>query len=265
MSTALCLVGAGARGIYGAGMLRYIYEHKIPFDTIYGTSSGALNAALVAQESWDLLEHLWLNIKTKDVMSLAPWKIFPPSVSLYDSTPLFRTIQKHVDLEKLHKATKPCHITVTDLHKQEPIYIRITGEVPYDPHDIHQFLLASASIPGAFPRVMGRLVDGGCMDDYCLDIAVDEGAKELIVLHPNRPGRIAYNTMLDVIECGLMLGGWANYLKQMESMRIDKVPVKTVIPPQAMDLSIFDFDMRGKDRKKMLQYGYSLAQSVFES
>lgn len=72
---ALVLTGGGARGAYQAGVMKYIAE-KIPgahFETLVGSSSGAINIAGIASHGGNLKEagprvaELWCNLEMKQV------------------------------------------------------------------------------------------------------------------------------------------------------------------------------------------------------
>ncbi len=72
---ALVLTGGGARGAYQAGVMKYIAE-KIPgahFETLVGTSSGAINIAGLAsyggniQEAGPKVAELWCKLEMKEV------------------------------------------------------------------------------------------------------------------------------------------------------------------------------------------------------
>mgnify|MGYP001388253301 CR=1 FL=1 len=64
---AIVLSGGGARGSFEAGVLRKLSERK-KFDIVCGTSIGAINGALTAQEAFDELEQLWSTISTLNVV-----------------------------------------------------------------------------------------------------------------------------------------------------------------------------------------------------
>jgi len=68
---ALILSGGGARGAYEAGAVRTLLEHE-RFDIICGTSIGAINGTLVAQDEVEKLEALWRSIASSKVIRLAP-------------------------------------------------------------------------------------------------------------------------------------------------------------------------------------------------
>lgn len=67
MKTALVLGGGGARGSYQLGVWKALRELGIFPDIITGTSVGALNGALMVQDSFEQALELWKNIDTKAV------------------------------------------------------------------------------------------------------------------------------------------------------------------------------------------------------
>jgi NTE family protein len=68
---ALILSGGGARGAYEAGAALALLKHE-RFDIICGTSIGAINGALIAQDEVEQLERLWRSIASSKVIRLAP-------------------------------------------------------------------------------------------------------------------------------------------------------------------------------------------------
>jgi NTE family protein len=65
--TAVVLSGGGARGAFEAGVLKSLSQRR-SFDIVCGTSIGAINAALTAQQAFDELEQLWSTISTANVV-----------------------------------------------------------------------------------------------------------------------------------------------------------------------------------------------------
>ncbi len=68
---ALILSGGGARGAYEAGAVLSLLQHE-RFDVICGTSIGAINGALIAQDDVAKLEVLWRSMASRNVIRLAP-------------------------------------------------------------------------------------------------------------------------------------------------------------------------------------------------
>ncbi|HLN47664.1 MAG TPA: patatin-like phospholipase family protein, partial [Magnetospirillaceae bacterium] len=68
---ALILSGGGARGAYETGAVLALLQHD-RFDIICGTSIGAMNGALVAQDEVDKLEGIWRSVASINVVRPAP-------------------------------------------------------------------------------------------------------------------------------------------------------------------------------------------------
>ena len=60
---ALVLCGGGAKGAYQAGVIKALYDRGInKFNSIAGTSIGAINGYFLFTENVDKLEEIWTNI-----------------------------------------------------------------------------------------------------------------------------------------------------------------------------------------------------------
>lgn len=262
VKTALDLVGGGAKGIITCGALKYIVQQKVHYDAVFATSSGALNAAILATGDIDLLEHLWLNISNKDVRKLAPWKLLTPEACLYDSTPLYKTLQKYVDVDKIRKNPIPHVITLTDYKLTEVAHIDIRHEI--DKSKLCKYLLASASIPLLFPPVLGRYYDGGVMDDYNAGHALSLWFERNIVIHPSRPSPFTIKGYQEAIEALTTCMGWATWLAMKERFAKNQANLIEIIPEHPIQLGVLDFDYKGHDRHELIKYGYDMAKAKLE-
>ena len=70
MNRALVLSGGGSRGAYECGAWQALRELNVRLDGVYGTSIGALNAALVAQGDLDAALDLWNNISIRQIVAV---------------------------------------------------------------------------------------------------------------------------------------------------------------------------------------------------
>ena len=68
MKRALVLSGGGSRGAYEIGAWQALKEMGVRIDAVYGTSNGALNAALVAQGDADRAVRLWDTLTLKQIV-----------------------------------------------------------------------------------------------------------------------------------------------------------------------------------------------------
>ncbi|HEX5738688.1 MAG TPA: patatin-like phospholipase family protein, partial [Hydrogenophaga sp.] len=142
---ALVLMGGGARTAYQAGVLKAVAAmlaardplttpdtvSGFPFQWLFGTSAGALNAAFLASRSWHGLEALpmlaafWSGLRSSQVYALdaprwvranrlvAGWTLarqVRQHRALLDTLPLVDTLHRAIDLAALEKALEQGHI-----------------------------------------------------------------------------------------------------------------------------------------------------------
>src|SRR5439155_1728575 len=73
---ALVFSGGGAKGAWEAGVAASLIERGVPVRAVAGSSSGALNAVMVADGRIDRLEALWRSLTRERVYSLRPSVFF---------------------------------------------------------------------------------------------------------------------------------------------------------------------------------------------
>lgn len=192
MKKALVLSGGGARGAYQAGVYKYLSEQKFTPDVICGTSVGALNAtALGCGFSSDKLIELWRSIETGKVMRHSLWQnikdIFLRRFSpLVDTTPLKRLLAQELDFQKLRNSSSKIFISAVNINNSELVYFS-NQEIGI------QHLMASSAIPVVFPwqYVNGEPYwDGGLMANTPIGPAIDEEAKDIIVVLLSPVGKV---------------------------------------------------------------------------
>ena len=66
----LVLEGGGARGAYQAGVLKALFEAGYKFDGVAGTSVGALNGVMVAQNRFEDSMKIWREIDFANVLDI---------------------------------------------------------------------------------------------------------------------------------------------------------------------------------------------------
>lgn len=179
MKLALILSGGGSNGIVQVGYCKYFAERGIQFDVITGTSTGALQGVMYAQEQYDLLEKLWREIKNhKDIYRHhCPFSFAQGffKKGLYSAKPLREKIARYVDAGKLITSKQKFTSCSTNMTLARKHYVHSTPE-NYD--IIKDFVYASASFPMAFEPLKydGQYFsDGGLMEP----IPVREAVKQL--------------------------------------------------------------------------------------
>jgi len=194
----LALSGGADDGAFGAGVLMGWTEtgQRPEFDLVTGISAGALIApfAFLGPSYDPQLRALFTEIAPSDVVQLGRLAL---SVlfreALADTTPLARLIERHADAAMFqaiaaeYQRGRLLLIGTVNLDVGRPVIWNI-GAIAASGHPealnlFRRILLASASIPGAFPPVMIDVeADGRAFQE----MHVDGGAAMQVFLYPAR-------------------------------------------------------------------------------
>ena len=204
--TGLVLAGGGARGAYQVGVWKALEELGIEFELVCGTSVGALNGGLIVQGDYEQAKKMWAEIDTgkilsyqgnqnddnfslqqmlKDVQKLVKSAVENQGVS---TQPLKELILDLIDDEKMYNQPKELYLCTTQLPLMKEIVISLK-ETPKG--EFSNWLLASASFfPAMEATEIGGTyyVDGGYRNNIPVDVALERGATELIVVNVKGPG-----------------------------------------------------------------------------
>ncbi|HEY8538872.1 MAG TPA: patatin-like phospholipase family protein [Steroidobacteraceae bacterium] len=208
----LVLSGGGARGAAHVGVLRVIEEMRIPIDAIAGTSMGAVVGGLYAAGmSAEQIEQLITSVNWQEAFQDRPPRAqlgfrrkqddrnFLVRYSLGVSSEGFAYPRGLVQGQKLEQVLRSATIPVSQVQDFDrlPIPFRAvatdleTGElVVMDSGDLVTALRASISAPGVFapaPRDGRLLIDGGIAENLPVDIALQMGVDQLIVVDVSFP------------------------------------------------------------------------------
>lgn len=184
MTTAFVLSGGASLGAVEVGMLRALAERDVVPDMLFGTSVGAINAAVMAdQPGMDGVERLtsiWTSLRRNDVFPVDAITLMRAALRhdhLVSAAPLRRLIRRNLDYERLEDARLPLTVIATEV---------TTGlEVVLSSGDVTDALVASSALPGVFrPVRIGDqvLMDGGVADHTPISQAVAAGADTVYVL-----------------------------------------------------------------------------------
>ncbi len=187
------LGGGGSFGAGQVGMLRALAEQQVVPDLVVGTSVGSLNGAMVAADpdsAAGRLAHIWDGMTRQLVF---PGGLFAQARTLQKTrTHLFPNEGLAAVVQSILGASTrfsdlrlPFAAVTTDTATSRPDVITSGELLPA--------LLASAAIPAIFPPVAigGRLLyDGGVVANVPMRQALDLGARSLVVLDCNFPGRL---------------------------------------------------------------------------
>jgi predicted acylesterase/phospholipase RssA len=191
----LAISGGGEDGAYGAGLLcGWTAAGTRPdFKLVTGISTGALTApfAFLGSAYDDRLREVYTAISAKDVMQPRGYLAAIFQDALADNTPLRRTMAKYFDQAMLEVIAaegakgRILLIATTNLDARRPVIWDIT-KIAASGHPralelVHDVLVASAAIPGAFPPVM---VDVEVNEKKYQEMHVDGGASAQVFVYP---------------------------------------------------------------------------------
>src|SRR5215467_14407177 len=184
------LGGGGARGAAQVGVLQALFEAGVEMPAaIVGTSVGALNGASIAAypslAGTMMLREVWLSRQATAVFQAHPFGVIISAlrrdkISVMPQDNVLRLIRRAESLSGMttfEQLRVPLAVVATDMNAGRPAVFR-SG-------DLTPALLASTAIPGIFPSV--RLnerehLDGGVVDNTPLNVAVDQGAKDILAI-----------------------------------------------------------------------------------
>jgi NTE family protein len=215
---ALVLGGGNALGSYLAGAYEHLHQNDVRPDWVIGASIGAVTGAILAgnasEDRLPKLNQFWAEamVRTSGSLSLTEkgrqiynglhaavtalynrpsifqhrfpglWSILPwipNDISLYDQTPLKRTLERLVDFDRLNAGEVRFTIATVDIETGEEVFLDNTRQTIRPEH-----ILASAAIPPAFPPVEidGRvLCDPGFTHNLPLDPLFREPLSEDLI------------------------------------------------------------------------------------
>jgi NTE family protein len=252
----LVFSGGGAKAAYEAGVGLALHERRVAPAAVAGTSSGALNAVMVAAGETERLAALWRTLRREDVFRypaatvaggllpgwLAPW-YFRDQRAVLDPTPLRRTIERHLDLARVRDSPVRLLILAADL---------VAG-VPrrFDNRSVTvDALMASATVPGLFPAVVaedGVLVDGGIVQRApTLELLAAEPLDRLLVVLGYGDDPLGEPTIQPILERAFELALGREILRDVELARFRHpgVEIRVLQPSEPLRLRPLDFDGR---------------------
>ena len=185
---ALVLSGGGARGAYQIGAWQALRELNIPIDIVTGTSVGALNGCLVAQDAFDEAVELWNRIETHTVFDVNQNS---NKISLKTGTSgLAEIIRTYANEDNIRHSAREFGLVMVQYPDLKPHYLFVDDS---EEGKLHDCILASASFFPALEAVEidgMKFMDGGYADVMPVKMAVDRGADHIIAVYLDGLGRV---------------------------------------------------------------------------
>lgn len=203
--TALVLGGGGAKGAYELGVMQALDHLGIRAGRVYGTSIGALNAALYAQGDLALAQSVWDSIRLSDIVTPESIALAEEAESLFNrpeklldfitrnaqkkgvnTAPFSSILRRCVSEDALRKSSVRFGLVATRFPSMSIVEKRLED---MESGTLHDWLMASSACYPALPmRAIGdqRYIDGGYSDNVPVDMAVRAGAKQIIAVDIGR-------------------------------------------------------------------------------
>ncbi len=207
MKVGLVLGGGGAKGSFQAGVIKGLVENGLEISAIVGTSVGALNGALITVNKVSEMIKLWESITEDNTFypNYRGGKTYGMLVkgSLYSNDWLRKNISEYVSALSLLESEIYYGCVSSDL---------ITGQSIFksncDGIDLREYILASASLPPAFPQVKisgYSLVDGGLTSPIPVSeiLSFQDLQLDKIIIIPAGKTEIDYDQPNNFIESSL--------------------------------------------------------------
>ena len=172
--TALVLGGGGSRGAYEIGVWQALREMDLTIDIVVGSSVGAINGAMLAQNAFEPAAQLWRQLETDMVFELNPIKNSDP--------PLRSLLEEYINETAIRNSRIRYGLVTLELPSMIPHHLFIS-DIPQG--KLIEFILASSSIfPVIKPQSIGnrKYVDGGYTDNLPVEMALKEGATHVIAV-----------------------------------------------------------------------------------
>lgn len=200
----LVLEGGGAKGAYQIGVWKALREAGVKIKGIAGTSVGGLNGAMICMGDLEKATEIWENITYSQIMdidddvaanlikgakptietvkeSVTALKEFVKNRGM-DVTPLKNLIADFIDPKAIRESPMDFFVTTfnVDEMREEKINMKEVDE-----NLLENYLLATSYMAPVFKveKLHGtRYVDGGATDKIPVDVLLEEGYKNLIVV-----------------------------------------------------------------------------------
>lgn len=206
----LALSGGGAHGAFQVGVLdELITRRGVDFESVVGTSTGAIQAAAVAQNSVDELLSFWTGITGPDDIYKSRggtvWAVITGKNSLYSVGPLHELLRGAYKDERIRATGKNLRLAVVNITTGAFRTIAETTD------NIADWVLASSAQPPFFPPWETRddqgrkeqWVDGGVKDVTPYTSILELRPRAILVVRAEAPLMRERKRYDNIIKIGL--------------------------------------------------------------
>ncbi len=196
---AVVLSGGGSKGSYEIGVWKALRRMHLKYDIVTGTSIGALNGALMTQNTYFKALYIWNKLSLQYLFEQEPKKDTKIDIlKLYgdnfiknggmDIKKIETIINKCIDKKKFYNSKINYGLVTYNFSTKKPLVIS-KKDIKED--KLVDYLMASATCYPAFQMksIDGeKYIDGGFYDNLPVNLAIELGATEAIIVDLRAPG-----------------------------------------------------------------------------
>lgn len=214
MKIGLVLSGGGGKGAYELGVWKALKELNIDkyIEVFSGTSIGAFNAILFAQDNIEMAEALWEEVTIDKLIPISKFDLLKKGIGLFIGTKNINfakkymnqkidegsvskdgakeIIDKYLNIETVKNNNKICYAACTELPDFKVKYFKVND---YSEEIGKDIIIASASLPLIYEAtevIGGRYIDGGIADNTPIQPVYGEGCDIIIVVLLSKEVRV---------------------------------------------------------------------------
>ena len=241
MKYGLVLSGGGSKGAYESGCMKALQELGYHFDIVTGTSIGALNGLLIAQEDYQKLYELWDTLSLEKVLKHPIQFDFSIENLMNNSSnigPFLKSYldKKGADIEPLVQLIKGLYngkkaknspikygLCTVAFPSMKPLEITVDE---MSEENIVEYAIASASCFPAFPiHYINKqgYIDGGYYDNLPISLALKMGAQKIIAIELNQElthQYLLHRHNITFIRPSKHLGGFLDFNRELLDQRV---------------------------------------------
>ena len=204
MKKGLVLEGGGAKGAFQCGAIKALYDNGYTFDGVAGTSIGAINAAILAQDgNYQTLYDMWMNVSASDISDFDNLEVtkllskeFSKKSTIYWAKKLVEVVRhggicsqktndflkKYIDEEKVRNSSMDLAVVTYCISDRQPLEI-FKKDIPKG--YLVDYIFASAHFPAfKIKRYFdGKIyIDGGVYNNMPANVLIANGYDDIIAI-----------------------------------------------------------------------------------
>lgn len=214
MKIGLVLSGGGGKGAYELGVWKALKDLGLDeyINVFSGTSIGAFNAVLFAQDDMKAAEELWKEVSMEKLVTMSKFDLIKKGVELaigsrhlniakkymvqklesggYPKDGAKSFINKYLDVNKVKENNKICYVACTKIPDFTATYFKLND---YEEDIAKEMIFASSTLPLIYDchQVLGcKYIDGGVVDNTPIQPVYEEGCDLIIVVLLSKEARV---------------------------------------------------------------------------